>query len=239
MRWTASTHQRGSRSTIRCAKRCASNSDVWEPMWRRSAPVVEFSRWWLEFGEWKCQEALLDLSVRWSGAWIPKRLLDITMRDPEADRYQPTAQHVPETTAERAHKEKDVRYLATHEAAVETIPLEPLGRVGKEGLMEIQAIAADAAKIRGDKSAAPNVVRRIRQAMEYTMVAWCGDRAGRSSWRKRNAIMGAGSKPQTGHAQPKSTNRKCCRRKRCNSGKCDAATPAAWMHVGRGGEKLF
>ena len=151
MRWTASTHPRGSRSTIRCAKRHASNSDVWGADVEEECPVVEFSRWWLEFGEWKCQEALLELSGRWSGAWIPRRLLDITMRDPEADRYQPTAQHIPETTAERAHKEKDVRYPATHEAAVETLPLEPPGRVGKEGLMEIQAIAADAAKIRGDK----------------------------------------------------------------------------------------
>ena len=76
MRWTASTHQRGSRSTIRCAKRYASNLgvDVEE-----ECPVLEFSRWWLEFGEWNCQEALLNLSARWSGAWIPRRLLDITV----------------------------------------------------------------------------------------------------------------------------------------------------------------
>ena len=133
-------------------------------------PVPEISRWWLEFGEWKCQEALLDLSVRWPGAWILRRLLDITVRDPEADRYQPAAQHIPETTAEKAHKEKNARYPATHGAAVETIPLEPLGRVGKEGLMVIEAIATDAAMIRGDRTAAPNVSRRIRHTMEYTLI---------------------------------------------------------------------
>ena len=99
-------------------------------------------------------------------------------RAPEADRCQLTAQHTPETTAESAHKEKNARYPATHKAAVETIQLRPLGRVGKERLTEIEAIAADAAMIRGDESAAPNVVRRIRQAMEYTLITGCGDRAG-------------------------------------------------------------
>ena len=95
-------------------------------------PVVELSRWWLEFGEWKCQEALLDLSVRWPGAWIPRRLLDITVRDPEADRYQPTAQHILETIVERAHEEKNVRYTAARGSCGDN-PATTIGQSGQTG----------------------------------------------------------------------------------------------------------
>ena len=55
-------------------------------MEEEECPVPEFSRWWLELGEWKCQEALMDLSVRWPGEWLPRKLLDITVRDPEAEK---------------------------------------------------------------------------------------------------------------------------------------------------------
>ena len=47
--------------------------------------VPELSRWWYELHEWKCQEALLDLCVKWLGAWIPRRLIDITVTVAEAD----------------------------------------------------------------------------------------------------------------------------------------------------------
>ena len=68
--------------------------------------VPELSRWWYELDEWKCHEALLDLSVNQSGAWIPRRLTDITVRDPGADRHQPETQHRPETAQARATTQK-------------------------------------------------------------------------------------------------------------------------------------
>ena len=54
--------------------------------------VSELSRWWYELDEWKCQEALLDLSVKWPGAWIPRQLIDITARDPDTTQKRNTDQ---------------------------------------------------------------------------------------------------------------------------------------------------
>ena len=94
---------------------------------------------------------------------------EITVRDPEAERYPAAAQHIPKTTAERDHEEKNMRYPATNGTAVETIPFEPLGRLGKEGLLGIEAVATDATTIRGDRTATPAVSRRIRHAPRYTL----------------------------------------------------------------------
>ena len=105
--------------------------------------VPEQSTWWYKLDEWKSQEALLDLCVKWPGAWILGRLLHITVRDPEADRYQPEAQHRPETAAARATQERNARYPPTNGAYVERFAFEPLGRLGKEEVHVIEAMAAD------------------------------------------------------------------------------------------------
>ena len=154
----------------------------------------------------------MDLSVRWPGAWIPRRLLDITVRDPEAARYQRATQHIPETTAERAHKEKNSKYPAAQRAAVETIPLDR--RVGKEGLMVIEAVATDAAMIRGDRTAAPNVGRRIRHAMDYILITGVANALAEAAGGSGMQAWERGGNPETGHAQSKSTKKKLCWRER-------------------------
>ena len=154
----------------------------------------------------------MDLSVRWPGAWIPRRLLGITVRDPEAARYQRATQHIPETTAERAHKEKNSKCPAAQRAAVETIPLDR--RVGKEGLMVIEAVATDAAMIRGDRTAAPNVGRRIRHAMDYILITGVANALAEAAGGSGMQAWERGGKPETGHAQSKSTKKKLCWRER-------------------------
>ena len=132
--------------------------------------VHELSRW---LNEWNCQEALLDLSVKWPGASIPRRLIDITVRDPEAGTYQPEAQCRPETAAARTFKKKNARYPSTIRANVETITSEPVGRLGKEGVHVIEAMAADVAMMRGVRTTAPAAGRRMRHALGYS-AHWSG-----------------------------------------------------------------
>ena len=129
------------------------------------------------------QEALLYPSVKWPGAWIPRRLID---------RYQPTAQHRPETAAARATKMKNVRYPPTNGAQLETITFEPLGRLGKEVKHVVEAMAADAATMRGDRTAAPAAGRRIIHALEYTLItvvtgvlATAAGSCGMQAWERR------------------------------------------------------
>ena len=63
----------------------------------------------------------------------------------------------------------------TNGAFVETITFEPLGRPGKEGLQVVEAMAADAATMRGDRTAAPAAGRRVRHALEYTLITGVGE----------------------------------------------------------------
>ena len=98
--------------------------------------------------------------MKWPEALILRWLPALTVRDPEADRYQLEAQHRLETARARATKEKNTRDPATNGAQVETITSEPLGRLGKEGVQVVEAMAADAAMMRGDRSVAPAAGRR-------------------------------------------------------------------------------
>ena len=63
----------------------------------------------------------------------------------------------------------------TNGAFVETITFEPLGRPGKEGLQVVEAMAADAATMRGDRTAAPAAGRGVRHALEYTLFTGVGE----------------------------------------------------------------
>ena len=50
-------------------------------------------------------------------------------------------------------------------ACVETITFEPPGRLGKDGIQVVEALAADAAMMEGNSTAAPAAGRRIRHAL--------------------------------------------------------------------------
>ena len=88
---------------------------------------------------------------------------------------------------------------------LETVPLEPLGRMGKEVPLAIEAIAADAAMIRGDWTGAPNVARRIRRAVEYTLIAGVADVVGEAAGGSGMQTWERGANPRVGRLHPPST----------------------------------
>ena len=93
------------------------------------------------------------------------------------------------TTADGAKQEENASYLATNGASVETVPFEPLRRLRKERIQAMEAMATDAAMMRGDRTAAPATARRIRYALEYTLVA---DALAMAAGGSEDASLGAG-----------------------------------------------
>ena len=154
--------------------------------------VPELARWWRdEAGRWQCQDAVLDVRVDWPGAWLPTRLIDVTVRDPEASRYQPRAAHVAGYAAARAAAEKEARYPAHHGMRVEVMGIEPLGRVGAAGLKLLDDLSADAAAMAADRAAGPALRRRWRHAVEFAVTRSVADallhaagRAGTTAWER-------------------------------------------------------
>ena len=157
--------------------------------------VPELGRWWRdEEGAWQCQDAVLDLVVSWPGAWLGRTLVDVTVRTPEAVRYQPGASTTPGAAAAKAADEKGERYPARHGAVVRTLAFEPLGRLGDEGRALLEDLAMSAAGVQADRTAAPALLRRWRMALEHTLVAGAADavlrasgRAGTEAWERRAA----------------------------------------------------
>ena len=154
--------------------------------------VPELGRWWKDAaGAWHCQDAVMDLVIAWPGAWLGKTLVDVTVRDPQAARYQPAATKKPGASAAKADEEKQTRYPSHHGAHVRTLAFEPLGRLGATGLELLADISADAAAVGADRTSAPGLRRRWRQALEHTLVAGVADavlraagRAGAQAWEK-------------------------------------------------------
>ena len=89
---------------------------------RREAFVPELSRG---------TEAWLDV---WAGGIIemPDLLLDITVRHPRAERYQPAASHTAGAAAARAEKEKEDRYPPASGRYVWPVAHETWGRLGQQ-----------------------------------------------------------------------------------------------------------
>ena len=99
-----------------------------------------------------------------------------------------------------ASEAKEKREIPCDElwASVVTVPFEPLGRLGEKGTQAIEAIATDAAMMRGDRTAAPAIAQRIRHALECTLVAGvtvplatAAGGSGKLTWeRSANLLLG-------------------------------------------------
>ena len=67
--------QRAVENCDNCDWVCVNDDDDWRCKHTLDeCAVPTLSRWWYELYEWKCKEALLDLSVKWPGVWIPRPL---------------------------------------------------------------------------------------------------------------------------------------------------------------------
>ena len=138
--------------------------------------MPELALWWRdERGEWVCQEALLDVVVTWPGGWLPRRLVDVRVRDPEAARCQPAAAARAGAAAAKAAGEKCVQYRPHNGVSVATFACAPLGRVGEAGLQLLDGLAADAAEAGGDRTAAAGLRRRWRHALEHALLSGVAD----------------------------------------------------------------
>ena len=107
--------------------------------------------------------------------------------DPEtADRHhsqRPRSRQIPAGSATQTrngcgtscHRE-NARYPPTNGAYVETITFEPLGRLGKEGIQVVEAMAADASMMRGDRTNETCSGIRVADALT-TAAGICGMQA--------------------------------------------------------------
>ena len=161
--------------------------------------VPELGRWWRDAsGAWQCQDAVMDLVVGWPGAWLGKTLVDVTMRDPQATRYQPAASRRPGASTAKADEEKQTRYPQHHGAVVRTLAFEPLGRLGDAGIDLLADMAADAAAVAADRTSAPALRRRWRQALEHTLVTGVADAVLRAAGRVGAQAWERGAAPRLG-----------------------------------------
>ena len=164
--------------------------------------IPELGRWWLDAaGTWQCQDAVMDLAVCWPGAWMGRTLIDVTVRDPDAQRYQPGAARRPGAAAAKAGEEKEARYPEHHGAKVRTLAYEPLGRLGEEGENLLRDLAADAAAVAADRTAAPALLRRWRHALEHTLTAGVADAVLRAAGRAGAEAWERGAVPRLGRQQ--------------------------------------
>ena len=81
--------------------------------------------------------------------------------------------------------------MTTHGANSDTIPCEPLERVGKEEVQAMAVISKDATTSREHTTATQEVIRRIRNALRFTVVAGVADalataagRRGMQAWKQ-------------------------------------------------------
>ena len=96
--------------------------------------------------EWSSQrEAWLDVWV-YGVLEMPDTLLDITVRHPRAERYQPGASEAEGHAAAKGEQEKVARYPSSGGRCVWPLAHETWGRLGSEAECFLQACAAVAAR---------------------------------------------------------------------------------------------
>ena len=146
----------------------------------------------------------MDIVVTWPGSHLPPRLIDVTVRDPAACRYQPRAAAHPGAAADRAAEEKEQRYPAHNGARVEVLAMEPLGRLGEAGVRLLEELAADAATAAADRAAGPSLRRRWRHALEVTLTRGVADAMLPALGRVGAVARERGAAPRLGRVADKS-----------------------------------
>ena len=120
--------------------------------------------------EWSGQrEAWLDVWA-YGIAEVPDALLDITVRHPRAERYQPGAANAAGFAAAKAESEKDERYPCQSGRSVWPIAHETWGRLGSQAEALLQVCAAAAARRAYRRGRLPgNCLRRWRARLDATL----------------------------------------------------------------------
>ena len=127
---------------------------------RREVFVPEFSgrtEAWLDVWAYGIQE-------------LPDALLDITVRHPGAQSYQPAAALQPGYAAARAESDKETRYAAAAGRKVWAIAHETWGRLGEKAELLLEACAAAASRRAWRLGRLPgNPLRRWRAQLDATL----------------------------------------------------------------------
>ena len=120
--------------------------------------------------EWSAeQEAWLDV---WASGLleVPDALLDITVRHPRAERYQPGASEAEAFAASKAEQEKDTRYPSRCGRSVWPVAHETWGRLGPQAESLLQTCAAAAARRAYRRGRLPGAcLRRWRAKLDATL----------------------------------------------------------------------
>ena len=130
-------------------------------------------------------------------------LVDVTIRHPIADRYQPMSAHRPGATAAAAEQEKRERYPTAGGRSVTPFALETWGRLGDDGenlLQFLAGAAAQHARWHGRAATASSFMRRWRASIDGALQ------------RSLAAILAAGRNGLPGRP---------VRRIRCATARCD------------------
>ena len=90
-------------------------------------------------------DAWLDVWA-FGGMHLPELIIDVTIRYPMVQRYQPSASHQPGAAAAAAEKDKQQRYPPAHGRAVTPFAMETWGRLGQDAEELLQNMAAEATR---------------------------------------------------------------------------------------------
>ena len=137
---------------------------------RREAWVAEFAN--------PDSDAILDI---WAFGCIDVRdlLVDVTIRHPRADTYQPAASQRAGAAAKQAEIDKEDRYPAAQGRSVTPFAVETLGRLGEQAEATLQMLAAVAtrrAAMRGQAPCTTSFLRKWRICLDAALhrgVALC------------------------------------------------------------------
>ena len=116
----------------------------------------------------KATDAWLDIWA-YGSASIQDLLVDVTIRHPMSDRYQPAAARVPAAAANAAAEEKRERYPPRSGRQVVPFAMETWGRLDAEAESLLQQLAAAAtlhARRRGQAATAGAFLRRWRAILD-------------------------------------------------------------------------
>jgi len=116
-------------------------------------------------------DAWLDVWA-FGGLHLPELIIDVTIRHPMVQRYQPSASRQAGVAAAAAEKDKQQRYPPAAGRTVTAFAMETWGRLGLSGEELLQALAAEAARHarrHGQTATAGAFIRRWRATLDASL----------------------------------------------------------------------